>query len=95
MFKVHTVRYEDLVDDTVSEVKRLSEFLDLNVSESELHNIVTKHNRKQSKNKTIITSKIHLNKGIPKRYTEEMSSEELAYCENRFTPYLRGMGYSI
>ena len=95
MFRVHMVRYEDLVDDTVSEVKRLSEFLDLNVPESELHNVVTKHSRKQNKNKTKITNKTHLNKGITNRYIGEMSSQELAYCENRFASYLRDMGYSI
>lgn len=93
LFGVHMVKYEHLVDDTMGELKRLSAFLDLNVSESKMGEIIAKHSRRTNKKIDRITNSTHLNKGIAKRYLDEMDSENLNYCERRFMPYLEDMGY--
>jgi hypothetical protein len=92
-FEVHMVKYEHLVDDTMSELKRLAAFLRLNAPEEKLKHIIKKHSRQSNKEIEKITNRTHLNKGIAKRYLEEMDQGLLNHCERRFMPYLEDMGY--
>lgn len=90
------VRYEDLVGDTLGELRRLADFLALDVDEATLQGIVRRYDKDEygkTIDRPIIGNRLHLNKGIPERFRHEMSPEARALCERHLGPYLHKMGY--
>jgi len=88
---VLTIRFEDLLADTVTELKRLAAFLSLNVPGVDLQKIATSYQADQLAPKK--TKALHFNIGIPGRFTQVMSREDLELCKKYFGSYLRKMGY--
>ncbi len=85
-------RYEDLVADPLSEVQRLIDFLNLNVSLDVAKQIVAKY---QPDAETFDESaeKLHFNQGISGRFQSVMDEHQLAVCHDYFGDYLARMGY--
>ncbi|MFQ5570585.1 MAG: sulfotransferase domain-containing protein [Rhodothermales bacterium] len=95
--RVLKVRYEDLIADTMGELRRLVDFLSLDVPEASLQAIVQRYQKKEyakTLEQPIIGNRLHFNKGIPGRFREEMSPQARALCERHLGPYLRKMGYA-
>lgn len=90
------IRYEDLVSDTVKELKRMVHHLNLAVPEGTCETVAARYQRKNYAKKTEkkIINSIHLNKGVPGRFRTAFSPEERARCEHQMRPYLTRMGYT-
>lgn len=93
---VHVVRYEDLVADTPGEVRRLAGYLGLDLPAETLDAVVRRYDKATyaAAQDQGIDRKLHLNKGIPGRFEDEMDAEQRALCERRLGPYLERMGYA-
>ncbi len=94
---VLTVRYEDLLADTPGELRRLADFLGLQVPETALLKIVERYDKAayaRTIDQPIIGNRLHLNKGVAGRFSREMSPEMRALCEERLGTYLAKMGYA-
>ena len=88
---VLATRYEDLVADTVGQLRRLAEFLDLDLSDDQMRQIVARYQPdRMAKEKPI---GMHFNKGVVGRFKEKLSVEEQQLCERRLGGCLRMMGY--
>jgi hypothetical protein len=86
------VRYEDVLADPVSELKRLSEFLSLDVSTIDIPAIVAKYHNDQLD--CTLAGALHFNKGIAGRFNDVMSDRERSLCNKHFGSFLGRMGYS-
>lgn len=91
--KVLSVRYEDLLADTIREMKRLAGFLSLDVSSQKLQDIVAAYRPKNLSNANQRRKGLHLNKGIVGRFRQVMTLEQLNLCQKHFDGYLQRMGY--
>lgn len=93
---VLNVRYEDLVADAAAELRRLAAFLSLDVPDETIETIVRRYQKEEyvkTIKEPIIRNPLHLNRGIPGRFREEMSPEARALCERHLGAYLQKMGY--
>jgi len=91
------VQYEHLVADTAGELRRLADFLRLDVQEEKIRAIAAHYQKEEyakTQEQSLIENPLHLNKGIPGRYREAMTPEARALCERHLGPYLRKMGYA-
>ncbi len=88
-------RYEDLHADTHGQLRRLAEFLDLDVSDKQIEVIVAAHHRDRVKTKIKTTGQqhLHFNKGVTGRFKEVLSQEQQELCRRRLGRYLQMMGY--
>ena len=86
---VLVTRYEDLLADTFGEVKRLAEFLQLDLDESTLRAICDKYDGAQADRDV----RIHFNKGVIGRHLEQLSPKHQQHCLKRLGPFLKQMGY--
>lgn len=90
---VHLARYEDLSTDPLAEMKRLAAFLEVEVPEAVMNEIIDRYRRERIKtNKP--GSGMHLNKGVAGRYRDALSPEQQSLCVKRLGPVLQQMGYS-
>lgn len=90
------VRYEELVADTIGELHRLVTFLGIDVRDEAIQDIARRYDKQvyaQTTDNPILNN-LHLNKGIPGRFREEMTPEARALCEEQLGPQLRQMGYA-
>ena len=83
------IRYEDMVQDTLSEVMKISSFLEFNLSEGSVRTIINKYEDDSYK------ERIHLAHGQIGRYKEVLSSEEIQKIHDTIGNDLVAMGYSI
>jgi len=84
------VKYEHLVEDTVSELKRLADFLEICMPSEALYKISkTYHVDSPFTN----PRGLHFNKGVVGRFRDVMNQKELNLCQEHFGSYLRKMGY--
>lgn len=92
--QVLIVRYEDLLTDTVHELKRLVSFLSLDgrLRAEDLHRIISTYQTNQLD--TIQKNYLHFNKGTTERFKKVMNQRELNLCRKHFGEYLQRMGYS-
>lgn len=86
---VLATRYEDLVNDTLGELKRLAAFLQLDVKEEALLAILNRYDRKRVKPR----GRINFNKGVISRHREVLSASHQELCIRRLGPALQEMGY--
>lgn len=84
------VRYEELLANPLYEMQRLATYLDLQVSDELLAQVVAKY---QNINRAQDFHRLHFNKGITGRYKQEMTPEQIAYAEQLFASSLHQMGY--
>jgi hypothetical protein len=86
------VRYEDLLTDTLNELKRLCFFLRIELQIDVLINIIDRW--KPERIRCSGKGDLHFNKGTTGRFREIMSQKELNLCKKKFGEYLPEMGYS-
>ncbi len=86
------VRYEDLIADTLGQLKRFTEYVDLDLPESDLQEILSNYQRDRAFKGEIKKPK-PLEKGIVGRYHEVFSAEQQKMCLDRLGPALKQMGY--
>jgi len=87
------VRYEDLIEHSTKELKRLCEFMDFHVETETLERIFDRWSA--SKMKSEPQQMLHFNKGSAGRYRTVMSPEELELCSERLGSYIEEMGYTV
>lgn len=90
--KILPVKYEDLVTDTLAELKRAADYLHIDMESEKLEGIIRKYQPGNLKN---LDFPLHYNKGKPGRYKERMSKEELELCDKHLGHYIERMGYSL
>jgi len=88
---VLTVRFEDLLGNPVNELKRLADFLSLDIPGIHLQRIVTNYQKDQIPYKK--AKALHLNVGNAGRFALVMSQRDLELCRKHFGDYLKRMGY--
>ena len=87
------VRYEDLYEDPQNEVRRLSEFLQLNLSVSVVQSIVERYSIKTATEK--VKSDMHLNRAKIGRWRQALSQKELDVCRRYLGELVEEMGYPV
>lgn len=87
------VRYEDLVADPVSELRRLAVFLCLDVSADGLLTIVARYREMQRDAGPDGWDSIHFHQGVVGRFREVMTQHEMDLSRVHLGDYLRRMGY--
>ena len=91
--QVFTIRYEDFLADPVSELKRLSCFLAIDVSYDKIQTILKSYQKKNLDTQS--TDFLHFNKGVSGRFRSVMSSKEQDFCLEQFGDSLFKMGYPL
>lgn len=86
------VRYEDLITDTTGQLKRFADYVDLDLPETKLQEIVDSYKRERAIKGEIKMPK-SLEKGIVGRYKEVFTDEQQQMCLDRLGPALKQMGY--
>ena len=84
-------RYEDLLQNYQSEVRRVAEFLGLDVVKPAVAAVIDRLQPSQAEGR----QGTHFFKGRIGRFREAFSSEQQQTLVDRFGPYLTRMGYSI
>lgn len=87
----HTARYEDLEADPMGEMKKLAAYLEVEVPESTMQEIIDRYDRSRV-SKTKVRG-MHFNKGVSGRHVEKMTDEEKALCMRKLSRELKLMGY--
>lgn len=102
---IHVVRYEDLINDTLYEIKKICHFLSLERSEKLLEKVVLETSFKSMQSKEILhgfdnqqwqgdfKSKLFFRKGKFGSYKEEMPIEFQDYLLQKAQKYLILLGY--
>ncbi len=88
---VHTIKYENLMGDPALEMKRLANFLGIDLGDSALEKIFRKYEPGRLDN--FQKDYLHFNEGIVGAFRQSMREEELEMCNRQFAPYLEIMGY--
>jgi len=84
-------RYEDLLTDYYQQAERLVNFLDLDLQSQKIRNTIEKNKPRDAAQKT----GSHFSKGKIGRFRDVLTPEQIALCEERFSPYLEKMGYEL
>lgn len=84
-------KYEDLVRDPVSQMKRVADFLKLDRGKIDFEGILARYDR--DKLDSDMKDYLHYNIGSAGRFRTELSEEDLVTCTREFSPYLEKMGY--
>ena len=85
-------KYEDLIMKPLAQLKLLCAFLEIQLEDKVLINIIEKW--KSDNLKSHQKKHLHHNVGSIGRYQELMSPEEIELCKEKFGKYLIEMGYS-
>ena len=86
------VRYEDLFDLILEEMKRLCNFLDIGLNDQQLLDIASKYD--PDNHETFGKKGLHFNKGKKFRFASEMKKQDIELCNRHFSPYFGQMNYS-
>lgn len=86
------VRYEDLVIDFDSEIKRLSILLERDFNHQDARTIIDSYRPEEGSRNRMGT---HFHKGEVERYRQEFSPSQLERFTKRFQPILESMGYAL
>ena len=86
-------KYEDLLSDPVLQLKRLSNFLRIDVDEQDIRNILDRYDYNKLENDA--KDYLHFNVGRAGRFHGMMDKKDLDACNRVFSPYLERMGYDI
>jgi len=85
-------RYEDLLADPLSIVKKCAAFLKVEATEQACKDLIWQFNRD---NPNVDRETLHLNKGVACRYKDEMTSEQRSRCRTDFGGVIEAMGYAL
>jgi hypothetical protein len=94
-FDVNMVKYENLVENTTYEIKRLKKYINLKVKDEEVKEIAKMYSKDKYEQKEKIKNKIHMNKGYSGRFMKEMDIETIKYCQENMKEEIEKMGYTI
>jgi hypothetical protein len=83
------VRYEDLTADTVGELQRLAEFLQVDVPIETLESIAQRYQSQNIQRGGVL----HFHRGVVGRFRQEMSPEQITMCQVRLRDQAVRMGY--
>ncbi len=87
-------RYEDLLADSVGQLKRLADHLELDVSAEQIEKVVATYQQDEAIQGPFEKLPF-LNRGIVGRYKHALNPEEQELCRDRFGKYLQEMGYEV
>jgi len=87
---VLVTKYEDIRADTFGQIKRLSEFIGLELGDEQISDVIARFDS----GSTPRSGKI-INKGIIGRYREVFSPEEQALLNKKLGKYIVELGYSL
>jgi hypothetical protein len=85
-------RYEDLLEDYEAEAKRLVKFLELDESSPLLQAALEKYRPEVGSSEQ---KGVHFNKGKTGRFRQKMTLEQQEILSQKFSPYLKRMGYEV
>jgi hypothetical protein len=90
------VRYEDLLSDTVVEMRRVFDFLGFNLSDSQIQAIVEKNSfeRKAKRKRGQENTKLFLRKGVSGEWREVFSEQQKQLAEEQCGDTLKQLGYA-
>lgn len=88
---VLSLKYEDLIANPISELKRLAEFLDIKINNINLEAIYSRYDGKKLDDFQI--NYLHFNVGTAGRFRRVMKEEDLNLCNRHFSQYLEKMEY--
>jgi hypothetical protein len=83
---VHFIRYEDLINDRLKEIKKFLDFLSWQIPENALQDLIQEHDNKKFQTH-------NFNKGTTKRYQSEMSDSDQRLCKEVFQDFLVKYNY--
>jgi len=90
-FALHT-RYEDLLNQYDSEAMRLVKFLELDENSESVLAVLEKYRPEQARSEQ---KGVHFNKGKTGRFRQKMTQEQQDILTQKFSPYLKRMGYEV
>ena len=87
-------RYEDFVANPFTHLKNVADFIEIEVSDSEIAEIIENHNNKKgsSEYQTLGGGNI-FNKGIPSRFTKDLSPKQITFINKKLEKELLNTGY--
>lgn len=88
-----TVRYEDLMLNTLGGLQRLNTFLGLSLSDGQLQSVVTKYDRHAIQ--PDVKANSHLVHGDIGRYKEALTDEQIQKIHDRLGDEILALGYAI
>jgi hypothetical protein len=84
------VRYEDLLADTVAELRTLARFIGFDASDEQLQRIDAHYRRKETRD---TDPNLHFNKGVAGRFRDTLTPAQLARCKDAIGAHIEKMGY--
>ena len=88
---IHSLRYEDLLSNYDAEAARLALFLGADPQAPAPKEAIEFYRSEKSRE---VGKGQHFQRGLPERFREALTAEELASANKAFAPYLAEMGYS-
>lgn len=85
------VRYESLLADTAAEIRRLADFLGLDVSDATVSDIEKRYRPTELSNE--LRMHLHLNEARVGRWLEHFTPDQLQEANDRLGSWLKDMGY--
>lgn len=84
------VRYEDLLADSIGELRRLADFIEFDATDEQLEAIDAHYRRADTRAND---PNLHFNKGIAGRFRDALTPAQLARCKDTIGPCIEKMGY--
>lgn len=91
---VLSFKYEDLVENTMFQLLRLTEYLEIKVNKDKIKKIIEQHSAENIKKLKVGKNDYHFNRAKVGSFREVMTPEEIELCYKTFEEYLDKMGYS-
>ena len=92
MSGVLMVKYEDMMEDPIENIKKIERYLGLSVDPETREKILWKYSKDNPGGER---TGMHFNKATTKRYETEMSDEQKVKCEEVLGSHLKEMNYGI
>lgn len=86
-------KYEDLIQDPVSQMKRVADFLKLDQTKIDFKQILARYDK--DKLDSDMKDYLHYNIGSAGRFKIELNEADMNTCNREFSPYLEKMGYPV
>lgn len=91
--KVSLFKYEDLISNPISQLKRLADFLELDDKKIDFERILARYDRNNLD--STMKGHLHFNVGNAGRFKTALEEKDLNLCNQQFSRYLEKMGYDI
>jgi hypothetical protein len=91
MRDVMCVKYEDLIANPLAEMKRLTDYLNIDATRIDLMALYEKYNKDRLDEAQV--DYLHFNQGIASRFRSVFTKQEMDLCNRHFGGYLHMLGY--